>query len=202
MIVAAELFRHYLSMNLCHVDVWTINLDAPRQPMLSPEELERAARFRFERNRIHWTNTRSALRAILAGYLVTTPEALQFTYGPNGKPAIEGLEFNISHSGAWAMIGVTREAPIGIDIETIRPNVDIAKLLGRLGETDLYGTTAELFQRWTRREARTKALGGKLMEIPRADLNVVDLKAPQGYVSSLALIGSEPVVRYCGSGAE
>jgi len=178
------------------VDVWTIALDAPRAVILSTEEQARAARFHFERDRIHWTHARSALRAILATYVNAPAGDLRFVYGPHGKPAVDGVEFNMSHSRGWALIAVTRDVPVGVDLEVIRENVDIAKLLRRIGETDLPESTRELFHAWTRREAKTKASGGALMERPAGDVCVVDIDAPEGFAASLALRGFEPEVRY------
>jgi 4'-phosphopantetheinyl transferase len=180
------------------VDVWTIPLDEPRERVLTSEEQTRADRFRFERDRLHWTHARSALRVILGRYLKAAPHDLAFTLGLHGKPALPGIEFNLSHASGQAMIAVSRSAPVGIDIEAIRPNVDIGKLLERIGETGLSGLQTDLFQAWARREAQTKALGASLMEAPTGDLRVVDLAAPPGFVAALAMVGKEPQVRYCG----
>jgi phosphopantetheinyl transferase len=98
------------------------------------------------------------------------------------------------------MIAVSPGPPVGIDLEAIRENVDIARLLARIGETRLTGSRAELFQVWARREARTKAVGGPLMEIPVEDLRVTDLKAPEGFAAALALLGRDPAIHYCGGG--
>jgi 4'-phosphopantetheinyl transferase len=185
-------------MNSGPVDVWTIDLDAPRAVLLTPDEHERANRLRFVKDRERWTNARSGLRAVLATYLKIAPLEIGFDLGKHGKPSVQGIEFNLSHAGGWAMIAVSRAAPVGIDIEAIRHNVDIARLLERIGETQLTGTQAELFQVWARREARTKAVGGPLMEIPVADLRTIDLKAPDGFAAALAMPDREPEVTYCG----
>jgi 4'-phosphopantetheinyl transferase len=166
--------------------------------ILSSEEQARVDRFRFERDRVHWANAHSALREILGGYLNAPPLEISFTLGPHGKPAVAGVEFNLSHSGGWAMIAVSRGTPVGIDVEAIRPKVEMAQLLKRIGETELNGSIGELFQVWTRREARTKAAGGPLMEIPAGDFRVVDLVAPKGFAAALAMEGYDPEVRYCG----
>lgn len=185
-------------MNSHSVDVWTIHLDSARRVILTPEEQARAARFRFEGDRLHWTHARSALREILGAYVATPPEAIQFTYGPNGKPSTRGIEFNLSHARNRAMIAVSRDVPVGIDIESIRENVEIGKLLGRIGETETAGSTEQLFQRWTRREARTKALGWSLMELPPPNVIAIDLEAPPGFAASAALVDHLPSVHYCG----
>jgi 4'-phosphopantetheinyl transferase len=183
------------------VDVWIVELDKPRPAVLSPEEQSRAARFRFEADRRHWSNAHSALRAILSRYVGTPPEDIPFTFGPHGKPATEGVEFNLSHARNWAAIAVSYAIPVGIDIESIRDNVEIDKLLRRIGETQTQGPKEHLFHIWTRREARTKALGSPLMEIPPADVVATDIVAPAGLAASVALINRAPQVSYCG-GAE
>lgn len=181
------------------VDVWTIDLNAPRRALLAPEEEVRAARFRFEADRLHWTNARSALRSTLAGYLSAPPEEIVFRYGTHGKPSTEGIEFNLSHARGRAMIAVSERVPVGIDIEAIRENIEIDKLLRRIGETCVQGTKEQLFQVWTRREARTKALGSPLMEIPPANVIAVDLMAPRGFAASVALVGYIPSIRHRGA---
>ena len=182
------------------VDIWTIPLDEPVRTVLSADEAARAARFRFERDRLHWTAARSALRTILARYVNLPAERLVFTLGPHGKPAIQQpIQFNLSHSHGWAMIAVSPTTPVGIDIEAIRENVPIAKLLVRTGETDLPSGHAALFQRWTLREARTKAAGIPLLEKPSEDIQAISINAPAGFAASVALVGMMPVPSYCGS---
>src|SRR3954471_8849251 len=71
---------------------------------LSAEELERAARFRFEKDQVQYTAARGFLRTILANYLNVDPRKLQFRYNSHGKPLLTaefsaaGIEFNVAHS--------------------------------------------------------------------------------------------------------
>ena len=187
-------------MSACATDVWSVALDEPFEALLSAEEQDRAARFRFERDRVRWSHAHSALRAILSRYVKASPLELAFEIGAHGKPSIPGVdrrvEFNLSHAGGWATIAVSACAPVGVDIEAVRENVDMAKLLERIGETALTGSREALFRVWTRREARTKAVGGPLMEVPLGDLRVVDLAAPAGFVAALAMVGRDPEIRY------
>jgi 4'-phosphopantetheinyl transferase len=181
------------------VDLWTVSLAHPGPTHLSEDEVARANRFRFEVDRIRWSRARSALRLVLSRYAGEDPDALFFAYGKQGKPSlgpVTGIEFNLSHSGDWAMIAVTREIPVGVDIERIRPEVDIGQLLQRLEETDLPETVPELYHAWTRREAKTKAIGGALFDKPRGNVYVVNVAAPEGYAASVALVGCTPVIRY------
>ena len=185
------------------VELWTVPLDTPlhtpldrpldtpQTGLLSGDEAARAARFRSAKDRLYWTNARLALRSILAGYTGDAPESLRFVCNANGKPSLDpeaGIEFNLSHAGDFALIGVSRSGPVGVDIERIRTDVDIAVLLRRLGETDLPEAMAELYHRWTRREARSKAVGGQLFVAPPPGIEAIDVPAPDGYAASVAAL--------------
>jgi 4'-phosphopantetheinyl transferase len=193
------------------VDVWLVSLEADpsdepaNEPgdnhasVLSPDEKLRAARFRFESDRARWIRARTALRTILADYACLPPAQIQFVLGPHGKPGLAtggDIEFSLSHAGGWAMVAVTRGVPVGIDIERIRDNVDMAALLRRLGVTDLPEGRSNLFRAWNRREAMTKAVGGALLDSPAGNFGICDLEAPEGYSAALALPEHTPGIRY------
>jgi 4'-phosphopantetheinyl transferase len=184
------------------VDLWTIPLTSPCPTCLSEDETARAKRFHFEEDRVRWTRARSSLRSILSGYAGKSPEEIRFSFGEHGKPALpahDELQFNLSHAGDWAVVAVARAIPVGVDIERIRANVDIAALLRRLGESDLPETLPALYQAWTRREAKSKAAGGALFDEPSPDACTADVVAPSGYAASVALIGYRPEVSYRGN---
>lgn len=68
--------------------------------------------------------SRILMRRVLARYLDQTPMALRFCYNANGKPeldapSVDGLNFNLSHSGSGMVLAVTRAPSIGIDIESM-----------------------------------------------------------------------------------
>lgn len=180
------------------VDLWTIPLTRDYPNHLSEDEVARANRFKFEEDRVRWVRARSSLRLILSRYAGDDPGNLVFAYGKYGKPSLpfSEVQFNLSHAGEWARVAVTRSVPVGVDIERIRPNVDMAALLRRLDETGLPATTPELFQVWARREARTKAAGGALFDKPADNILAIDITAPGGYAASVALVGYEPVAEY------
>ena len=160
------------------VHVWRIDLDAgsPEPParVLSADELARAARFKFPRDREHFMAARAALRRILAGYLGAAAEALRFRYGAQGKPALEGLsvrdglDFNLAHSRSLALIAVSRGRRLGIDLEWIRPDVADEGIAERffapaevqeLGALRREDRALAFFRCWTRKEAYIKARG-------------------------------------------
>jgi 4'-phosphopantetheinyl transferase len=184
------------------VDVWLVSLENEGEIALSEDEQSRAARFHFDQDRVHWIRAHSALRLILAKTLGRAPLDLHFSVGTHGKPAVVdggGLEFNLSHAGSWAAVAVAHNVPVGVDIERIRENVDMAALLRRLGEKIIPETREELYRAWTRREATSKAAGGALFDRWEHDFGVRELEAPDGYCGSVALIGYEPYIRQHGN---
>jgi 4'-phosphopantetheinyl transferase len=154
------------------VDVWRVALEAPsRVEYLSPDELARAGRFRFDRHRRRFIAARAALRAVLAGYLGQHPRKIQFLYGEHGKPHLDDpppLEFNLAHSGELALIAVTGTHAVGVDVELERDNVAdegiaerffSASEVAALHSLPTEQRQAAFFRCWTRKEAFLKATG-------------------------------------------
>ncbi len=147
--------------------------------------------------------SRGALRHILGGYLQQPPKAFDFTYGPQGKPALKlthptvqhrhdspsrSLEFNLSHSGDWVVIALCQGRAIGVDIELVRLLSQLPSLCQRCltpAETatvqGLEPTQANLrfLQYWTGKEAYLKALGLGLT----ASMTSVELAIPPGAIA-------------------
>jgi len=161
------------------VHVWTAGLDlgseAAALGVLSPDELLRARRFHFPRDRRRFAVARATLRVLLGGYLDTPPEALRFSYGEHGKPRIPGvrLRFNVSHSGGRALLAFAFDRELGIDLEQERPLDDARELAERYfapGEARALGELPEpelipaFFRCWTRKEAFIKATGKGLTQ--------------------------------------
>ena len=115
------------------VHVWRIALDCgdgdSLRSGLSSDELARAARFHFERDRTRFSVARAALREILAHYLGASPDEIAFVYGGHGKPALApphgDLRFNLSHSHDVALCAVARGREVGVDVERIRELDDL-----------------------------------------------------------------------------
>ena len=172
------------------VHVWLVALDDRRlgsdQRLLSAAEQERAARFKFDEHRNRFVIAHTALRRILAGYLEVEPQELEFREGAQGKPALvlaadqSPLAFNLSHSHEAALIAVTLNREIGVDIEYMKPDFDWQSIVenffapGEIARLNALPSTvqrAAFFACWTRKESYIKAKGGGL-SIPLREFEV------------------------------
>lgn len=162
------------------VHVWRIPLGLTSSQVetlrqtLAPDELSRANRFRFEKDRRRYIAARGALRRILSRYLDVDPAQLGFSYTDYGKPALippsqlQTLNFNLSHSHQLALIAITDQRQVGIDIEHVRPVPDLGHLAQRFFSAQENAALEALpeeeklrgfFNCWTRKEAYIKARG-------------------------------------------
>lgn len=191
------------------VHIWRMSLE-PGEPVvqrlqrtLSEDELSRAARFHFERDRRHYIVARGVLRNILAGYLGTDPARLRFAYTSYGKPSLvaapglDALNFNVSHSHTMALFAVARDRELGVDIEYIRTNfeaVEIAERFFSADERAVLRTVPDtmkfegFFNCWTRKEAYIKALGEGLSH----PLDTFDVTLAPGEPARLLSTRSDP----------
>jgi 4'-phosphopantetheinyl transferase len=157
--------------------VWLSGSDASLayyRSMLSPQELQRAERFRFEHLRHSYTRSRGSLRLLLAHYLGRPPNEIQLICRPKGKPILRDssqIDFNASHSGQMALYAFTVGCELGIDVEQLRKLDDAESIAARFFSTaeasELLSLTPEqrgpaFFRCWTRKEAYVKAVGDGL----------------------------------------
>lgn len=175
------------------VHVWRIDIEGqadltPARRILSEEERAKADRYRFERDQRRCVLRRAALRNILANYLDTRPDQIEFSYGPRGKPELgghfanAGYQFNLSFSGELALCAVARW-PLGIDLEKERLVENaalVAKHFFTAEEIALQNAAADpnrvFLRHWTRKEALIKATGSGLA-VP---LNAFDVSRLSG----------------------
>jgi 4'-phosphopantetheinyl transferase len=147
---------------------------------LSTDEIERADRFHFQKNRHSFIAGRGILRSILAHYLENKPREIGFIYNTHGKPSIAnmpvgaGINFNLSHSHGLAVYAFTGRRRIGIDIERMRSNLSFEKIANRFFTSAEFEKLSALahdefiqgfFYLWTQKEAYIKARG-KGLSIP------------------------------------
>lgn len=141
---------------------------------LCPAEQARAARLKVAKARAQFIITRAALRQLLANYLGIAPRALAFTAGPRGKPAIDPhwqqkhIEFNVSHAADYALLALSLDHRLGVDIESVERQVNYRALANRFFSAPEQaafkklpaGAAGAAFYRvWSRKEACLKATG-------------------------------------------
>ena len=165
------------------VEVWWVTLDTYAEVVpltgTSPAEHDRVARQSTERNSRRQLASRHALRSAIGRSLGQPPQDLTFELDEFGKPHLTDhhhrLHFNLSHSGPHAVIGLSHNGPIGVDIEEIRAIGDADALVGMhftSAEQAEWRRTSEAFRNrafltcWTRKEACAKALGVGLSAPP------------------------------------
>ena len=167
-----------LEVNTVHVWQLFLALDPDMircgRELLSQDEIERADRFHFERDRQRFTAARFGMRMILSSYLGLEPKAVAFSYAANGKPALAAslgrsdIQFNLSHSHEYALLAVARTTRLGADIEFIKQDVAMDEIASSFFSPDECRTVASLpaenrlhafYTCWTRKEAYLKAKG-------------------------------------------
>lgn len=124
------------------VQVWQLRCATARSlrshwhAWLSLEERERLQRYRQSGDRERFILSRGGLRYLLAGYLGVAPAAVRLGSGQYGKPrlltpAAATLHFNVAHSGDWVILGFSRCAHIGVDVEMVQPRPRLSGLIQR-----------------------------------------------------------------------
>ena len=172
------------------IHLWLARLDTgaidAAGPVLSAEELQRRDRLRMPHLRRRFDACRTLLRRLIGRYLNCPARTVSFSYGAQGKPAVPGLEFNLSHSGDRMAVAFAREAPLGLDIEEIAPRLharDIADRYFTPEERALLATPNDtlfrrrFFQLWTAKEAVMKATGlGFALDLHRIAIDLDPLR--------------------------
>ena len=215
------------------VAVWRVRLDpgareAQMRAVLSAEETERLERLDRTAVGRRWLVSRAVLREILATELGTGPEEVRLRLGDHGRPGLDphahrtDLDFNLSHSGELALIGVARGLRIGIDVERLRPGRDPLRIANRyFSPAEVAAVKAfpprerpEAFLRyWTGKEALAKGLGLGLQAAPgelelvrttggamaparrAGEWQLLEIGVPDGYRATLAVNAPEARVR-------
>lgn len=172
------------------VHIWQIALNQfddvvkRSQDLLDETEKSKAANFRFEKDRRDYVAAHGAMREILSFYLDILPQNIEFETNYYGKPFLRSgnnqINFNLTHSREWALLAVTKDIKIGVDIEFIRPELAAETLakqffspleIENLRIIPKQLQTKAFFNCWTRKEAFIKAVG-KGLSYPLRDFSV------------------------------
>lgn len=164
--------------------------------LLSPEEHERAGRFRFAHDRARFVRARGHMRRVLARATGRDAAALRIETGKRGKPVLRAEpgcampHFNLSHSGDLAVLALCRDGPVGIDLELrdrnidpfrLAPNVLVASERRALDRCPPEDASALFLSIWTAKEARMKLTGEGMALDPRAIELTLERGRPVAY---------------------
>jgi len=154
--------------------------EAGSSALLDDDELARAGRFRFERDRVRFVHRHALVRRVLARYLDVAPAEITIRRTRFGRPELDpasGLSFSVSHADELTVVAVAQGCRIGVDIERLRPlddELEIAETMFAEAEVALLrsvplASRAHTFlELWTRKEAIVKAVGSGLsLELDR-----------------------------------
>ena len=215
-----------LELKKDEVHLWSVSVAAPPSQVkkllggLSSDEISQAKRFHFQQDRQRFMWRRALLRLILGRYLGVDPSGLAFRYGPYGKPYLLNppdrirLNFNLSHSDGLALVAITRDREVGVDLEHVHrdfPWEDLADRFFSRKETEALHALPKavqcetFFRRWTAKEAYLKATGMGIsipmdqietFPIPDCKRNVFGVRGPFQESKDWTLAELTPVTGY------
>jgi len=168
------------------VAAWWLPLDrigeadwAGLEALLIDEELERADRFHFHRDREVYIAAHAICRGLLSYCLGAAPQSWRFSVEDHGKPELispEGgprIRVNISHTRGLAAVALTVDHDIGVDVEWLQRDAPTEKLAERVFAEPERKTLAAapnaskidtFLTFWTLKEAYVKAIGKGLSQ--------------------------------------
>ncbi len=110
---------------------------------------------------------------LLGDALGREARSLVFSKGRYGKPEIEGVGFNVSHSHGLILVALCRGAEVGIDVEWMDGTIEALEIarqsfsrdeVERIAGSEAGPARAKAFYEcWTRKEALAKAHGAGLL---------------------------------------
>lgn len=173
-------FTPPLQLNPGDVHIWMARLDQNFSivtylaKLLSESERYKANRFHFEHDQQRYIVAHAFLRVLLGAYTNMRPTEIAFSVGTYGKPFlvsqshVPDVYFNFSHSCEVALVALTYDCEVGVDIEYIQP-LDDADLIARqffspleqtmLSALPIIQKQQAFYACWSRKEAIIKALG-------------------------------------------
>src|SRR5687768_7003601 len=155
-------------------------------------------------------------------------DKLEFVVNSHGKPRLQndvGVEFNVSHAGCFALIALSTDGQVGVDIESHDAGIDSKSLstyvfssLERRFGLRVADEAEDFIERWVAKESVLKALGlgisehlqavsilpgnGQCYEIAHdnpdwAGIKAWSIESPVGYAAALAVKNHDPFLDSC-----
>ncbi len=194
---AKKQWQESCSLHRAMVVVAPLEFSPPPQSALLREEVERAGRYHFLKDKRSYELGHKITR-----FLLEADQPVQsFQTEDRGKPYLAGaVPFNITHSGGLVGVALSSQGPLGVDIEYARDNRDSDGLISHVCHEHerRYLTSKPEDERqkrfytcWTRKEALLKASGAGLSNDLTAMNTQLDVAHPR--VSAIEAGTSEDV---------
>lgn len=191
------------------VDVWWARLSrldelasARTAGLLDVAERGRAAAYVAPDDRLRFQLGVAITRLVLAQQFTCTPGDVRLDRTcpdcarPHGKVRVlgpqTGWELSVSHSGDLVGVAASTVAPVGLDVEELRP-VEVESMaplvLTESERLECGAATTDFLRYWTRKEAVVKSTGDGL----RRPLSLVSVTRPSERAAVLAWAGREEI---------
>lgn len=157
---------------------------------LNSDERQYANLFHSEQDGNRFRICRGMVKHILGRYLALPPNEVHLSYTPHGKPFQEHttLQFNLSHTQNIAVLAVTAESTIGVDVEHIRDFPELEAVAWEFLSDEAFATVVTLpteqrleafYNVWTGKEAYAKAIGyGLRYSIRQVHIPIIPARTP------------------------
>lgn len=151
--------------------------------LMSEERREKCDRYKADKERLICIAADMQVRRLLSERTGIPAEELIFEYGEKGKPYLVNGRyfFNISHSGGYIAVVLSKNNEVGIDIEKIKPvklrllshfctEQDMAFIVGESKDAfcsdviENFEILSRIFRVWTYKEAYVKSIGESIAE--------------------------------------
>ncbi|MBV6655016.1 MAG: 4'-phosphopantetheinyl transferase superfamily protein [Mameliella sp.] len=164
---------------------------------LNKREQGRFNRFKVQTLADVYLSAHAALNTLIGGYLNIPAREVPFEFGAEGKPflndAEQKIQFNLSHSGPYFLIGLWNGGALGVDVEVpgrnINPSIISQRFFHPNEQKQMNSGRFDFYDIWTRKEAYLKALGtGLTINTTSFDAtkNIVEGKSKPIHVANLS----------------
>jgi 4'-phosphopantetheinyl transferase len=172
--------------------IWKIPLEIPAPELsklfslLNDKEKNTATRFRLDQHRRRYIVSHAAMRNILGLLLNTSAHQIEFRTQENGKPYIpqSPIHFNLTHSKELALLAISYQGDVGIDLEYFKQGIDSLGIAERffhpkeveqIKQFSSEDRDKYFYFCWTGKEAYLKAKGiGIANHLKMFSLNLLD----------------------------
>ena len=168
--------------------------------LLTPEERDRAERYRIGPVREQFVICRGTIRRLLGGCLGVAAHLVPITYAGNGKPVLAGgqLTFNVTHTTGLGLLAIGSTS-LGVDVERVREIPDRDALVERFfapAERQAYRNLPiekrgrAFYRGWVCKESVIKAAGASMQSLDGFDVELDPDRPPAVLLARHAMIAS------------